>query len=107
MGGGGGGYQQYGNMGDMGDMGDISEIYSEIFSAEEEQAEDAGSQRQQRRGEDLQYELEVSFLDAMNGKEVELKVPKKKHAQPAAEAAQNPAHLQKHALNVKAEGKSA
>ncbi|MBS3951212.1 MAG: molecular chaperone DnaJ [Peptococcaceae bacterium] len=66
-GGGGGGFS-----GDFSGFGGVEDIFDAFFGG--------GGGRRQRtgpeRGVDLQYELEIDFTDAANGKEVELEIPR-------------------------------
>jgi len=65
--GGGGGFS-----GDFGGFGGVEDIFDAFFGG-------GGRSRQRtgpERGSDLQYELEVDFLDAINGREVELEIPR-------------------------------
>lgn len=65
-----GGYTQYSGE----SVGDIfGDIFSNIFSG----GSAGRSKAYQRRGEDLRYDIEVSYLDAMKGTEISIDVPKK------------------------------
>jgi len=70
----GGGYAQY-----SGDMGDIfGDILGEMFSGGGRRS---SARTAQRRGGDLRVDIEVSYADVMNGKEISLEVPKKETCQ--------------------------
>ncbi|MDR3274547.1 MAG: molecular chaperone DnaJ [Endomicrobium sp.] len=64
--------QQY--SGDFSNMGDIfGDIFDGIFSG----TSNGRGRASQRNGEDLRYDIEVSYLDAMKGKEISIDIPKK------------------------------
>lgn len=67
----GGGYGG-GFSGDFNGFGGVEDIFDAFFGG-------SGGRRQRsgpERGSDLQYELEIDFVDAVNGKGVELEIPR-------------------------------
>ncbi|MCA6072832.1 MAG: molecular chaperone DnaJ [Endomicrobium sp.] len=76
MGGGQGGYTQY-SSGDFSNMGDIfGDIFGDVFGGSQRSGRKSG-RSSQRRGEDLRYDIEISYLDAMKGAEISIDIPKK------------------------------
>ncbi|MDR0800433.1 MAG: molecular chaperone DnaJ [Endomicrobium sp.] len=63
-----GSYTQY-----SGDFSSVGDIFSNIFSG----GSGGRSKASQRRGEDLRYDVEISYLDAMKGTEISIDIPKK------------------------------
>jgi len=61
-----GGYTQY-----SGDFSNVEDIFGDFFSGA------SGGKYSQRRGGDLRYDLEVSYLEAMDGSEVSIDIPRK------------------------------
>ena len=70
--GGGGGF---GGFSDFGDMGDIfgSDIFSSFFGGSSFRSNRANPNAP-RRGQDLQTNITIDFMDACKGKDVELKI---------------------------------
>ena len=64
-------------MPDMGDMGGFADLFETFFNGFGGQASQGG--RSQRRGpqqgENLQYNLNIDFKEAVFGKEAEIKIP--------------------------------
>jgi len=70
-----GGYQYA--SGDFSNMGDIfSDIFSDIFGGQGGR-KGGRTSSQRRRGEDLRYDVDISYLEAMNGAEISIDMPKK------------------------------
>ena len=68
-----GGYAQYG-----GDMGDIfGDFFNDIFGGSSRRSQRSSA----RKGGDLRVDIEVSYADVMNGKEISVDVPKKEVCQ--------------------------
>ena len=60
---------------DFGDLGDIfGDFFGNIFGGNKNKRSN-----RMRPGNDIQYELSISFLDSYNGKNIEIKVPKQIH----------------------------
>jgi molecular chaperone DnaJ len=71
--GGQGSYTRY--SGDFSNMGDIvGDIFGDIFGGASSRAKSRASQR---RGEDLRYDAEISYLDVMKGTEISIDIQKK------------------------------
>jgi len=64
-------YQYSGNFSNMGDI--FGDIFGNIFGGTGGDSAKAS----QGRGEDLRYDMEISYLDAMNGTEISIDVPRK------------------------------
>ena len=65
-----GGYTKY--SGDFSNVGDIfGDFFGDIFGGKN------SSESSHKRGEDLRYDLEISYLDAMNGAEVSINITRK------------------------------
>jgi len=75
QGGGGGGF---GGGGDFGDV--FGDVFGDIFGGGRRGGGGGGRSRAQR-GADLQYNLDISLEDAVNGTEVKIKVPSKVHCE--------------------------
>ncbi|MDR1087635.1 MAG: molecular chaperone DnaJ [Endomicrobium sp.] len=74
--GGQGGYTQY-TSGDFSNMGDIfGDIFGDILGAQGGRRSGRASS-QQRRGEDLRYDVDISYIEAMNGADISINIPKK------------------------------
>src|SRR3989339_1798168 len=59
--------------GDFSSANDIfGDFFSDVFGAQR-----GGRSSRQKRGDDLRYDLEISFKDALTGIEVPLEIPKK------------------------------
>ena len=70
----GAGFQDF-NFGDI--FGDIfGDVFGDIFGG------GSRSQNQPRRGSDLEYRIEVSLEEAINGKEVKMSIPSKVNCKP-------------------------
>jgi molecular chaperone DnaJ len=70
----GGSYTQY--SGDFSNVSDIfGDVFGDIFGGGSSSR--AKSKSSQRRGEDLRYDIEVSYLDAMKGTEISIDISKK------------------------------
>ncbi|MBN1594944.1 molecular chaperone DnaJ [candidate division FCPU426 bacterium] len=68
-----GGFGGFNDFGDMGDM--FSEIFEGFFGATGGKSR-RGTQTRARRGADLRYDLNVSFMDSAHGAEVSLEIPR-------------------------------
>ena len=76
MGDGYGGYTQYSSS-DFSNMGDIfGDILGNVFCGSQRSGR-KGGRSSQRRGEDLRYDVEISYFDAMKGAEISIDIPKK------------------------------
>ncbi|MDR2644482.1 MAG: molecular chaperone DnaJ [Endomicrobium sp.] len=72
---GGQGSYQY-SSGDFSNMSDIfGDIFGDIFSGQGGRRGGRASS-QHRRGEDLRYDIDISYLEAMNGAEISIDIPK-------------------------------
>ncbi|MBQ3834937.1 MAG: molecular chaperone DnaJ [Elusimicrobia bacterium] len=66
-----------GGFGDMGDIfSNMGDIFGDIFGGGRA-GRSSGGRRQYRKGADLRYDLEISMLDAMTGKEVSIDVTRR------------------------------
>ncbi len=76
QGGGGGGF---GGGGDFGDV--FGDVFGDIFGGGGRRGGGGGGRSRAQRGADLQYNLDLSLEDAVNGTEVKIKVPSKVHCE--------------------------
>jgi len=67
------------------DFGDIFSTFGDIFEEFFGFGSRRGFQARQRRGADLRYDLNVSFMDSIFGTETEIDVPSMNHAPSAME----------------------
>lgn len=76
--GGGAGAGGFGGFGDFGGFssggGDFGDIFDMFFGGDRRGGRRAGPRPQ--RGSDLRYDLEITFEEAANGKEIELEIPR-------------------------------
>lgn len=70
--GGGGGFSGF--SGGFGDMGDIGDIFSSFFGGGFGGSSRASNPNAPRRGQDIQTEAAISFMDACNGKKLDMKI---------------------------------
>lgn len=99
----GGGFSG-GGFGDFGGFGGFEDIFDTFFGGGSRRRRDPNAPR---KGDDLQYRMNISFEDAVFGKQTEIEIPRKKSAILATVPAQNLAQVQKRAINVTEQGKSA
>jgi molecular chaperone DnaJ len=70
------GYTQYTNSGDFSNIGDVfGDIFGDVFGGNSNRHNK--SRTSQVHGEDLRYDIEISYLDAMKGSEISIDIPKK------------------------------
>lgn len=72
--GGGGGFSGFSGFGDMGDMGDIGDIFSSFFGGGGFGGSSRSNPNAPRRGQDIQTYVTIDFMDACNGKKVDVKL---------------------------------
>ncbi|MDR3256560.1 MAG: molecular chaperone DnaJ [Endomicrobium sp.] len=71
-----GGQSSYTYSGDFSNMGDIfGDIFGDMFGGSS--GKRSGGRASQKRGEDLRYDIDISYLDAMKGVEISVDIPKK------------------------------
>lgn len=70
--GGGGGFSGF--SGGFGDMGDIGDIFSSFFGGGFGGSSRTSNPNAPRRGQDIQTEAAISFMDACNGKKLDMKI---------------------------------
>ncbi|MGN0643021.1 MAG: molecular chaperone DnaJ [Huintestinicola sp.] len=64
----------FGGFSGFGDMGDIGDIFSEIFGGSSFGGGSKNNPNAPRRGQDIQTEVTIDFMDACNGKKVDVKL---------------------------------
>ncbi len=69
---GGGGYS--GGFGGFDDMGDISDIFSSFFGGSGFTSSRSSNPNAPRRGQDIQTSITIDFMDACNGKSVDISI---------------------------------
>ncbi len=72
--GGGGGFSGFSGFGDMGDIGDIGDIFSSFFGGGGFGGSSRSNPNAPRRGQDIQTYVTIDFMDACNGKKVDVKL---------------------------------
>ena len=92
---GGGGF---GGGGGGGGFGGFEDIFSSFFGG--------GGRRQDpnapRKGDDLQFRMNITFEEAVLGKETEIEIPKEETCEHVTALVQNQGHSHKHVRNVMA-----
>lgn len=72
--GGGGGFSGFSGFSGFGDMGDIGDIFSSFFGGGGFGGSSRSNPNAPRRGQDIQTYVTIDFMDACNGKKVDVKL---------------------------------